>query len=117
MQRDPERTLAAIRAIGYTDVELLWSFKNFGRTPEQVRATLDHEGLRAPSAHIAPETILGDEWTRSLETARLLGHDYLIVPSLPAETKQSLDAWRAWIDRFNTAGAAAGRAAIAAALH
>src|SRR5690348_15898278 len=56
MRRDPERTLAAVRAIGYNDVELLWSFGNFGRTPQQVRAALDREGLRAPSAHIAPET-------------------------------------------------------------
>ena len=30
MKKDPERTLAAIRAIGYTDVELLWSWNNFG---------------------------------------------------------------------------------------
>jgi len=33
MEQDPERTLAAVRAIGYTDVELLWSFNLFGRTP------------------------------------------------------------------------------------
>ncbi len=26
MAQDPDRTLAAVRAIGYTDVELLWSF-------------------------------------------------------------------------------------------
>src|SRR5690242_14356921 len=38
MRADPDRTMAAVRAIGYTDVELLWSFNNFGRTPEQVRA-------------------------------------------------------------------------------
>lgn len=81
MRADPERTLAAIRAIGYTDVELLWSFNNFGRTPQQVRATLDREGLRAPSAHMAPETMLKD-WEKSLETASLLGHQDLIVPSL-----------------------------------
>src|SRR5262245_61496352 len=52
MRADPERTLAAVRALGYDDVELLWSFDNFGRTPQQVRATLDHEGLQAPSAHM-----------------------------------------------------------------
>src|SRR6478672_4459289 len=57
MKADPERTLAAVRAIGYTDVELLWSFNNFGRTPEQVRATLKNEGLRAPSCHMSAETI------------------------------------------------------------
>src|SRR5205807_4598118 len=108
MQRDPERTLAAVRAIGYTDVELLWSFGNFGRTTEQVRAALDHEGLHAPSAHISPITLFVG-WERSLEIAHRLGHEYLIVPSFPEETR-SLDDWREWADRFNTAGAVARRA-------
>jgi sugar phosphate isomerase/epimerase len=116
MKADPERTLAAVRAIGYTDVELLWSFNNFGRTPQQVRASLDHEGLRAPSAHIAPETLLGD-WEKSLETAKLLGHEYLIVPSLPDESSRSLDAWRKWADHFNTAGEKARAAGIWLAFH
>lgn len=116
MRADPERTLAAVRAIGYRDVELLWSFDNFGRTPQQVRATLDHEGLAAPSAHMAPETMLRD-WDKSLEKAHLLGHQYLIVPSLPDETQHSLDAWRQWADRFNAAGAAARRAGIWLAFH
>jgi len=116
MRRDPERTLAAVRAIGYDDVELLWSFGNFGRTPQQVRATLDHEGLRAPSAHIAPEIIVTD-WDRSLDTAKMLGHEYLIVPSLTADTQHSLGAWRAWAHKFNVAGAAARRAGIWLAFH
>ena len=116
MQADPERSLAAVRAIGYTDVELLWSFKNFGRTPEQVRATLDHEGLRAPSAHMSPDTILTD-WERSLDTAKLLRHDYLIVPSLPSETSKTLDGWRLWADRLNAAGTTARRAGIWLAFH
>jgi sugar phosphate isomerase/epimerase len=116
MKADPERTLAAVRAIGYDDVELLWSFNNFGRTPEQVRATLKHEGLKAPSAHIAPEALLKD-WDKSLATAKLLGHQYLIVPSLPAETNDSIDAWRRWADRFNAAGDLARRAGIWLALH
>jgi sugar phosphate isomerase/epimerase len=116
MRADPERTLAAVRAIGYTDVELLWSFNNFARTPEQVRATLDHEGLRAPSAHMAPETMLKD-WDRSLATAKLLGHEYLIVPSLTPDTRTSLEAWRVWADRFNAAGAAARKAGIWLAFH
>ena len=116
MKQDPERTLAAVRAIGYDDVELLWSFDNFGRTPQQVRATLKQEGLKAPSAHIAPESLLRD-WEKSLDTARLLGHEYLIVPSLPDETKNSLDAWRRWADRFNAAGDLARRSKIWLAFH
>ena len=116
MQANPERTLAAVRAIGYTDVELLWSFGNFGRSPQQVRDTLAHEGLRAPSAHISPTTILVG-WERSLETAKFLGHEYLIVPSLEADMGLSLDNWREWADRFNTAGAVARRAGIWLAFH
>jgi len=116
MARDPERTLAAVRAIGYTDVELLWSLGNFGRTPAQVAAALRREGLRAPSAHMSPGVIFVG-WERSLETAKLLGHEYLIVPSLTPDTTRSVDDWREWADRFNAAGAVARRAGIWLAFH
>src|SRR5437773_5838628 len=93
MAQDPERTLAAIRAIGYTDVELLWSFNLFGRTSAQVAATLKNEGLRAPSCHMSAETIFVG-WERSLEKAKVLGHQYLFVPDFEEWTKHALDDWR-----------------------
>ena len=65
MRADPERTLAAVRAAGFTDVELLWSFKNFDRTTKQVKDSLANEGLKAPSAHIDPSILLND-WETSL---------------------------------------------------
>ncbi|HEV8215638.1 MAG TPA: sugar phosphate isomerase/epimerase family protein [Gemmatimonadaceae bacterium] len=117
MRADPERALAAIRAVGYDDVELLWSFGNFGRTPPQVRATLDKEGLKAPSAHIAPEIIVDPSWNGKLDDARLLGHRFLIVPSLPNEAKLSLDDWKSWADKFNAAGAVAKNAGVSLAFH
>jgi sugar phosphate isomerase/epimerase len=116
MRRDPERTLAAVRAMGYDDVELLWAFGNFGRTAAQVRAALDREGLRAPSAHVSP-AILFVGWDRSLDMAHRLGHEYLIVPSFTPDTARALDDWREWADRFNVAGAAARRAGIWLAFH
>ena len=116
MQRDPEGTLAAVAAMGYRDVELLWSFKNFGRTPAQVRATLDKLGLRAPSAHVEPDILLKG-WEQSLAMAHELGQDYIIVPSFSGETSRTLDDWRLWADRFNTAGAVARKAGIWLAFH
>ncbi|HYT64336.1 MAG TPA: sugar phosphate isomerase/epimerase [Gemmatimonadales bacterium] len=116
MAKDPEKTLAAIRAIGYTDVELLWSFDNFRRSAAQVAETLKKEGLRAPSAHISP-IILFVGWERSLETAKQLGHQYLIVPDFGGETTRTLDDWRQWADHFNTAGAVARKAGIWLAFH
>lgn len=116
MAADPDRTLAQVRSIGYTDVELLWSFGNFKRTPQQVRDVLTREGLRAPSAHISPESIFIG-WERSLNTAKLLGHEYLIVPSFTESTSRTLDDWREWADHFNHAGAQARRAGIWLAFH
>src|SRR3954469_6018081 len=116
MSKDPERTLAAIAAMGYKDVELLWSFGNFGRSTAQVKQSLDSNGLRAPSAHINPIALFVG-WERSLDTAKTLGHDYLIVPSFTGETSGTLDDWREWADRFNAAGAVARRHGIWLAFH
>ena len=116
MKADHDGTLAAVRDMGYADVELLWSFNNFGRTPQQVRDVLRRLGLRAPSAHIAPELLLKD-WQQSLDTARFLGHEYLIVPSLPADTGKSLDRWRVWADHFNRAGELARKSGVWLAFH
>jgi len=116
MRADPEGTMQAVRDMGYDDVELLWSFDNFGRTPAQVKATLDETGLHAPSAHIAPELLQGD-WDQAIADATLIGQEYLIVPSLPAETNTSLDAWKKWADLFNEAGAKARVGGIWLAFH
>ncbi len=116
MRADPEGTLKAIGAMGYNDVELLWSWKNFDRTREQVKQSLDAAQLKAPAAHINPE-LLRTAWSKSLEDANDLGHQYLIVPSLPIDARTPLDSWRAWADTFNRAGAEARRAGIWLAFH
>ena len=56
-------------------------------------------------------------WERSLETAKLLGHQYLFVPDFENWTKQTLDDWREWADRFNAAGAVARKAGIWLGFH
>jgi sugar phosphate isomerase/epimerase len=116
MKADPERTLAAIREIGYTDVELLWSFKNFDRSVKQVKDALKNTGLKAPSAHMAPDAILSG-WEGKLADAKELGHQYLIVPSLPSEANSSIAAWKLWAQRFTAAGEEARRVGIWLAFH
>lgn len=116
MAKDFDGTLAAVRRIGYTDVELLWSFNNFGKSPAEVKAALQRHALRAPSAHLSPTAILVG-WERRLDIARMLGHEYLIVPSLTADTSRTLDDWRDWAEKFNEAGAVARRAGVWLAFH
>ena len=54
---DLDKTLADIAAIGFTEVEMLMSLKNFNHSPTEVRAMLDKHGLKAPSTHVGTETL------------------------------------------------------------
>src|SRR5688500_3876493 len=88
-RRDLERTLVVIAAIGYKDVELLASMNNFAVPPARLRAILDRNGLRAPSTHVSGNAL--DDLDRQLDDARILGHQYLIVASLPISGPRSVD--------------------------
>ena len=78
---DLERTIADIAAIGYKDLELLDSMGNFGMPAARLRKLLDQHGLRAPSTHMSGNAL--NELDRHLDEAETLGHEYLIVASLP----------------------------------
>jgi sugar phosphate isomerase/epimerase len=101
-RRDLERTLADIAAIGYRDIELLGSFNNFGMPPARLREVLDRNGLRAPSTHVSGNAL--DDLDRQLDEAQTLGHQYVIVASLPIQGQRTLDDYRRWADRLNEAG-------------
>jgi sugar phosphate isomerase/epimerase len=101
-KRDLERTLADIAAAGYDDVEVLGSFGNFGMPPARLRAVLDRNGLRAPSTHVSGTAL--DDLEHQLDDAQTLGHQYIIVASLPIPGKPTLDDYRRWADRLNEAG-------------
>ncbi|NUS32718.1 MAG: TIM barrel protein [Gemmatimonadaceae bacterium] len=101
-KRDLARTLADIAAAGYNDVELLGSMNNFGMPPKQLRAVLDRVGLRAPSTHVDGRVV--DDLDRNLDDAQILGHEQLVIASLPISGKRTLDDYRRWADRLNEAG-------------
>ena len=103
---DPERTLAAVAAIGYTYVEVVWPLLKI--PPATMRGFVDKVGLKARSGHIGTDP-LGADWEKQLDGAATLGHEYLFVASLPGNERRTLDQWRAWADRFNRAGEIARR--------
>ena len=88
---------------------------NFGMPPERLRAILDRNGLRAPSTHV--EAGIFNDLDRQIDAAKILGHQYLIVASLPDGEKLGLDDYRRWADRFNEAGARALRSNIRVGFH
>jgi sugar phosphate isomerase/epimerase len=101
-RRDLERTLADIAAIGYHDIELLGSMNNFGMPPRRLRDILDQNRLRAPSTHVSGNALA--ELDRQLDDALTLGHQYVIVASLPITGTRTVDDYRRWADRLNESG-------------
>ena len=114
-RKDLEGTLVNIARTGYKKVELLSSMNNFGMAPAKLRAILDHNGLVAPSTHV--DTDIFNNLDREIENANILGHEYLIVASLPDANKLGLDDYRRWADRFNEAGARSLRSRIRVGFH
>jgi sugar phosphate isomerase/epimerase len=110
-----ERTIAAIAAAGYHDVELLGSMKNFDMPPAQLRRVLDSNGLRAPSTHVGGNVV--DDLARNLDDAQTLGHTYITVASLPMTAPRTLDHYRRWADRLNEAGRITRQRGIWMAFH
>ncbi len=101
-RRDLERTIADIAAAGYRDVELLGSMNNFGMPPARLRQVLDRNGLRAPSTHVGGNAL--DDLQRQLDDAQTLGHEYIVVASLPIPGTPTLADYHRWADRLNEAG-------------
>lgn len=100
LPRDFEGTLAALREIGYREVE----FAGYhGRSVKQVRSALDRAGLSAPASHV-PFEALRDEPNRVLDEAEAVGHKYLVVAWLAEADRQSVPALVRTAAAFNRIG-------------
>ena len=111
-----EGTLRDIAAVGYREIELLDSMDNFGMPAARLRRLLDRLKLRAPSTHISAAAL--DNLPRLLGDAKTLGHQYVVVASPPFDAKQAtLDDYRRWADRLNTAGEAVRREGLWLGFH
>lgn len=113
MAKDVEGTLAAVAEIGYREVEFAGEF---GRSPGELRGTLDRLGLRAPARHVPVESLDGG-WPKVLEDTATMGSEYAVVAWVPVEMRRTLDDWRRLGERFNSAGEATRRAGLRFAYH
>jgi len=92
-------TLARVAKIGYTEVEFA-GYHNHAAS--EVRDLLKQNGLTAPAAHIAI-TAIQNTPDKTFEDARTIGHDWIVVPSLPSGKRETVDDWKRVADQFNTA--------------
>ncbi len=97
MAADVRGTLQQLSEIGYREVEFAGYYDH---TPAEIRTLLNDLGLTSPSAHTPIETIRGD-LEQVIETFLSIGHEYLVVPWLSEDERDSLDKYKAHAELFN----------------
>jgi sugar phosphate isomerase/epimerase len=112
MKADMPGTIARVAAIGYKEVEFAGYF---GRTPAEVRALLAQNNLTSPSTHLPYESL--DNWQKTLDDAKSIGHQWVTLPWIPEEKRRTVDDWKGIAARFNTAAAAAKASGLRFAYH
>jgi sugar phosphate isomerase/epimerase len=130
LNKEFEATIAAIAEAGYKEVELFGSLGE--RTPRQIRAILDRNGLTAPSTHITVSP--GPDLEKQLEAWRIIGHRFTAVrvgpprvagapaasprtgppPQAPPITP---DTWRRQAAELNEVGRAGQKYGVRALVH
>jgi len=113
MKEDFEGTIAKVAQIGYKEVEFAGYF---GRTPQQVRAVLDKNGLTAPSTHVQYDE-LDEKFPKVIEDSRTIGLEYIVCPWIPEELRKSPDIWKQASDKFNKCGEQTQKAGIQFGYH
>jgi sugar phosphate isomerase/epimerase len=82
MRDDFEGTITKVAEIGYDQVEFAGYYD---RDPKDIRDLLDKLGLTSPASHLGYNLLQDDTLKQTIETAKILGNKYLILPSLPRE--------------------------------
>jgi sugar phosphate isomerase/epimerase len=113
MKADVASTLQKVAEIGFKEVEFAGLF---GQSPKDVRAMLDKNGLTAPGTHIDWVTV-DTKLPETLETAEILGHQFVIVPYLTDADRKKPDIYKRLGDVLNRAGAESAKSGIRIAYH
>ncbi len=113
MEKDFTGTLEKVAAVGYKEVEFAGYFN---RKPQDVKATLDKFGLSSPSAH-APLASVDKDLESVIESARIIGHKFIVCPYLMPNERATLDDYHKLGRIFNRAGETCRKAGIEFAYH
>jgi len=113
MKEDLPGTLQKVAAIGFKEVEFAGLFE---RSPKDVRALLDKNGLTSPASHIDWNTV-ETKLPETIETAKILGQQFIIVPYVGEAERKQPDIWKRAVDLFNKSGQACQQAGLQFAYH
>jgi sugar phosphate isomerase/epimerase len=125
--KDFDGTLRAMRAMGYSSIELT-SFPGFrgnlrgdygplsDKAPREIRRSIAAAGLRCESCHFFPWQFEESRFGATAEWAHEAGIRYLVLTGLEPRVA-SLDAWRREFDRVGEFGERVRRAGLQLGFH
>jgi sugar phosphate isomerase/epimerase len=113
MEKDFAGTIAKVAEVGYKEVEFAGYFKH---SPKEVRATLDKNGLKAPSCHVSYD-IVENHLPETIEAAHAVGHEYIVCPWIEEKQREAPGGWQKAAELFNKAGEQCRKAGVQFAYH
>jgi sugar phosphate isomerase/epimerase len=120
LKKDFDGTLARVAKIGYKEVEMAGYFSGmsgWNPPPKEARRILDSHGLAAPAAHVPYTAFAPDNWPKILAASEILGHKYIVNPSIDRSLAKSVDGWKKAAETFNRAGKESLRSGIQLGYH
>jgi sugar phosphate isomerase/epimerase len=112
MKQDFDGTIAGVAKIGYKELE----FAGYhGKSPKEVRALLDANGLTSPYAHHSIE-LLDKNLQEILDGAQVIGQKFIVCPYLDAKSRTA-DGYKHLAESCNRVGEATKKAGIQFAYH
>jgi sugar phosphate isomerase/epimerase len=118
MNEDPISTLKKVSEIGYNQIELAGyeSGKFYGMDPKEFKALADSLGLKTLSTHI-PLVALRTELEMVLNACDLAEIEYIVLPWLNTNERESIDQYLTLIDDMNAIGEKCAKAGFKFVYH
>lgn len=120
LKKDFEGTLARVAQVGYKEVEMAGYFadmSSWNPPPQEARKILDSHGLAAPSTHVPYTALAPENWPKIVEASGVLGHKYIVNPSIDRSLVKTADGWKKAAETFNRAGEESQRSGIQFGYH
>ncbi len=126
MKKDPQGTLKKIAEIGYKELESA-GYANgqyYGMAPKDFKTFINDLGMTMPSGHNPTgrhdptmEGTLINNWEKACQDAAEAGQSWIVVPYLTDKERDTIDAYKANAELFNTSAEKAKEYGIKFAYH
>jgi sugar phosphate isomerase/epimerase len=107
---DLPKTLAAIRAIGYTEVETYWDV--YTHPAKELRTMISDAGLSVPSGHFNYDGL-----ESKIDYAQELGVQYMVCPMIPEHHRDTLADFQQAANQLNKWGEKVKQARMTLGFH